>query len=52
MFLSAFLFSMFVNDLEQELISKDIAGLDLDHFKLFLLMNADYIVLFSKTDEG
>ena len=25
--MSAFLFSMFVNDLEQELISKDIAGL-------------------------
>ena len=50
--LSPFLFSMFVNDLEQEMISKDIAGLDLDYFKLFLLMYADDIVLFSKTDEG
>ena len=43
---------MFVNDLEQEMISKDIAGLDLDYFKLFLLMYADDIVLFSETDEG
>ena len=50
--LSPFLFSMFVNDLEQEMISKDIAGLDLDYFKLFLLMYADDIVLFSETDEG
>ena len=30
--LSPLLFSMFVNDLEQELVSKDIAGLDLDYF--------------------
>ena len=35
--LSPFLFSMFVNGLEQEMISKDIAGLDLDYFKLFYL---------------
>ena len=50
--LSLFLFSMFINDLEQEMNSKDIAGLDLDYFKLFLLMYADDIVLFSETDEG
>ena len=43
---------MFINDLEQEMNSKDIAGLDLDYFKLFLLMYADDIVLFSETDKG
>ena len=42
----------FVNEHKQEIISKDIAGLDLDYYKLFLLMYADDIVLFSKTDEG
>ena len=50
MFISISVF--YVNDLEQEMISKDIAGLDLDYFKLFLLMYADDIVLFSETDEG
>ena len=42
---------MFVNDLEQELISKDIAGLDLDYCKLFLRMYADDILLFSEIVE-
>ena len=50
--LSPFLFSMFVNDLEEELIFKNFAGLDLDHFRLFLLMYADDIVLLSETAEG
>ena len=39
-----FLFSMFVNDLEEELISKNFEGLDLDNFTLFLLMYVDGIV--------
>ena len=49
--LSPFLFSICVNDLEQELISKQIAGIDLDYYKLFLLMYADDIVLFSETEK-
>ena len=50
--LSPFLFSMFINDLEEELILKNIEGLDFDYFKLFLLMYADDIVLFSETADG
>ena len=50
--LSPFLFSMFVNDLEEELISKNFEGLDLDNLRLFLLMYADDIVFLSETAEG
>ena len=50
--LSPFLFSMFINDLEGELILNNVQGLDLEHFKIFLLMYADDIVVFSETAEG
>ena len=43
---------MFINDLEEELILKDVEGLDFDNFRLFLLMYADDIVLFSETVDG
>ena len=44
--LSPFLFSMFINDLEDELILNNVQGLDLEHFEIFLLMYADNIVVF------
>ena len=47
-----FLFSMLINDLEDELILNNVQGLDLEHFKIFLLMYADDIVVFSETAEG
>ena len=50
--LSPYLFSMFVNDLESELIEKGVEGLDLNFIKLFLLMYADDIVIFSETEVG
>ena len=50
--LSPFLFSMFVNDLESELIEKGVEGLDLNFIKLFLLMYADDIVIFSEMEVG
>ena len=50
--LSPFLFSMFVNDLESELIEKGVEGLDLNFNKLFLLMYADDIMIFSETEVG
>ena len=50
--LSPFLFSMYINDLEDELILNNVQGLDLEHFKIFLLMYADDIVVFSETAEG
>ena len=40
---------MFVNDLENELIAE---GLDLHFIKIFLLMYADDIILFSETEDG
>ena len=50
--LSPFLFSMLINDLENELIVKGVAGLDLHFIKIYLLMYADDIVLFSETEDG
>ena len=50
--LSPFLFSMFFNDLEEELILKNVEGLEFYYFKLFLLMYADDIVLFSEKVDG
>ena len=50
--LSPFLFSMLINDLENELIVKGVEGLDLHFIKIFLLMYADDIVLFSETEDG
>ena len=50
--LSPFLFSMLINDLENELIVKSVEGLDLHFLKIFLLMYADDIVLFSETEDG
>ena len=43
---------MFINDLKNKLILYNVQGLDLEHFKIFLLMYADAIVVFSKTAEG
>ena len=43
---------MFINNLEDELILNNVQGLDLEHFKIFLLMYADDIVVFSETAEG
>ena len=43
---------MFINDLEDELILNNVQVLDLEHFKMFLLMYADDIVVFSETAEG
>ena len=50
--LSPFLFAMYLNDIEQEFITKDADGVDTGFFKLFLLLYADDIVIFSKTPEG
>ena len=43
---------MFINDLEDELIFNNVQGLDLEHFKIFLLMYAEDKVVFSETAEG
>ena len=51
--LPPFLFSMYLNDIEDEFYLNGIEGIDLHHIKLFLLLHADdNITLFSETAEG
>lgn len=47
--LSPLLFSMFINDLEETFIKAGYNGLDIDMFKIFMLLYADDIVLFSNS---
>ena len=49
---SPFLFAMYLNDIEQEFITKDADGVDTGFFKLFHLLYADDIVICSETAEG
>ena len=46
--LSPFLFSMYLNDLEEELITNGVNGIDIGMLKLFLLLYADDIVFLAK----
>ena len=50
--LSPFLFAMFVNDIEDVFYIHGAEGTDSTVFKLFLLLYADYITIFSETPEG
>ena len=43
---------MYLNDLENEFVTKGVAGLDIGMLKLFLLLYADDIVIFSNTSDG
>ena len=49
--LSPFLFSMYLNDLEQDFLNSNIDGIDVDMFKLFLILYADDIVIFANSKE-
>ena len=49
--LSPFLFSMYLNDLESELATKGVDGINIGMLNLYLLLYADDIVLFGKTSE-
>ena len=48
---SPFLFSMYLNDLESELATKGVDGINIGMLNLYLLLYADDIVLFGKTPE-
>ena len=50
--LSPFLFSMYLNDIEETFLLQGYKGIDLGVLKLCLVLYADDIVLFSETDEG
>ena len=49
--LSPMLFSLFLNDLEEVFASEGYEGLDIDILKIFMLLYADDIVIFSKSAE-
>ena len=50
--LSPFLFSMYLNDIENEIYNRGINGINIGNVKLFLLLYADDITIFSETPEG
>ena len=50
--LSPFLYSMCLNDLENEFVTKGVDDLDIGMLKLHLLLYADDIVIFSNTSGG
>ena len=52
--LSPFLFSMYllINDIEKEFIEKRVDGFDIGMLKLYLLLYADDIGIFSASSEG
>ena len=49
--LSPFLFSMFLNDIEDMFIKNGTNGIDVDMFKIFLILYADDIVIFANNGE-
>ena len=49
--LSPFLFSMYLNDIENVFIQKGVAGFDIGLLKLFLLLYADDIVIFVESSD-
>ena len=49
--LSSILFSLFLNDIEEQFIVSGFEGIELKMFKLFMLLYADDIVIFSNTAE-
>ena len=52
MLVTFFLFSMYVNDLEEEFRLNGLDGVDIGYLKLLLLLYANDITLFSETEEG
>ena len=50
--LSPFLFSLYLNDIETEFIQNNCQGIEIDMLKVFLLLYADDMVIFSKDEEG
>jgi len=47
--LSPFLFSMFLNDIEDVFMNKGLSGKDVKFFKIFLILYADDIVIFAES---
>ena len=49
--ISPFLFSMYLNDIEENFITKGFGGDDIGMLRLFLLLYADDIVLFAESEQ-
>ena len=49
--LSPLLFTLFLNDIEEKFSCSGVEGLDLDSFKIFMLLYADDIVVFANNEE-
>ena len=49
--LSPLLFSLFLNDIEDQFITSGLDGIDIDMFKIFMLLYADDIVVFADSAE-
>ena len=49
--LSPFLFAMYVNDLEAEIVTKDISGINIGTINIYMLLYADEIILFGNSPE-
>ena len=49
--LSPLLFSLYLNDIEEQFINLGLYGIDVDMFKIFMLLYADDIVIFANTQE-
>ena len=50
--LSPFLFSLYLNDIETEFVQNNCQGIEVDMLKVFLVLYADDMVIFSKDEEG
>ena len=49
--LSPFLFSMFLNDIEDVFMNKGLWGIDVNFFKIFLILYADNIFIFAESKD-
>ena len=49
--LSPILFSLYLNDIEEQFMNSGIEGIDIDMFKLVLLLYTDCIVVFANNPE-
>ena len=48
---SPFLFSMFLNDIEDVFMNKGLSGIDVKFFKICLILYADDIVIFAESKD-
>ena len=46
--LIAVFFSMYLNDIENIFLEKGLDGINIQHFKMFLILYADDIVIFAE----